>query len=247
MAVIYKLMDLGHGIGQWPTLRAASEEVPRYLELQAERIEALRLVGYLTSEEKGAEAVFSIAGPEISGYLSAATAVLAPRSEADAAAHAVAGLPQAQRRAILDLLQPAQRRRVESLLEHARPVAGQLMSPEFLCLYGNQTVSDATDRIRITQLPDEVTARVFVVDSHQRLEGAVTLAELLRANPSTSLSALARFTPAAREDTALEALANLMAEHDTTLIPIIDNDERPSGIVNVDDVLEILLPNRWSR
>ncbi len=121
------------------------------------------------------------------------------------------------------------------------------MSPEFLCLYGNQTVSDATDRIRITQLPDEVTARVFVVDSHQRLEGAVTLAELLRANPSTSLSALARFTPAAREDTALEALANLMAEHDTTLIPIIDNDERPSGIVNVDDVLEILLPNRWSR
>ncbi len=33
MAVIYKLMDLGHGIGQWPTLRAASEEVPRYLDV----------------------------------------------------------------------------------------------------------------------------------------------------------------------------------------------------------------------
>jgi CBS domain-containing protein len=38
-----------------------------------------------------------------------------------------------------------------------------------------------------------------------------------------------------------------MAEHDTTVIPVLDDRERPAGVITVDDVLEILLPTRWGQ
>jgi Mg/Co/Ni transporter MgtE len=247
VAVIYKLIELGHGVGQWQTLADAIEGVRSHLKRQPDRLDALRLVGYFTSQERGATAAFTIVGPDIPAYLTAASTVLAPRSGADDAAQAVAGLPEEQRRAILDLLQPSRRRRVEALLAHARPTAGQLMTSEFLCLYNDQTASDANDHIRVTRLPEEATARIFVVDSHQHLEGAVPLAQLLRATPDTPLGSLAQTSPTARRDTELQALATLMAEHDTTLIPVLDEHDRPAGIVSADDVLELLLPTRWGQ
>ena len=121
------------------------------------------------------------------------------------------------------------------------------MSTEFLCLYSHQTAGDATDRIRLTRLPEEVTARIFVVNDHQHFEGAVPLAQLLRASPDTPLGSLARTSPTARRDDELQSLATLMAEHDTTLIPVLDEHDRPAGIVSADDVLELLLPTRWGR
>ena len=245
MAVTYKLMHLGTRVGEWPSLDETADAVPAYVEEHADEIESLRLVGFITSFESGAKPAFTIAGPEIVAYLTTATTVLTPHTEADDAAKAVAGLPVEQRQAILDLLQPSRRRRIQALLEHAQPTAGQLMSQRFFCLYSSQTVQDAKDRVRVVSLPDEVTAKIFVVDSNQRLEGAVPLAQLLRANPDTALGELAEFSPAVRGDAQVQALATLMAEHDTTVIPVLDERERPAGIVTVDDVLEILLPTRW--
>jgi Mg/Co/Ni transporter MgtE len=247
MAVTYKLMHLGTRVGEWPTLEETADGVRAHLAQHGDEIESLRLVGFLSSYESGSQPAFTIAGPDIASYLTAATTALTPRTEADDAAKAVARLPEEQRRAILDLLQPSRRRRIQALLEHAHPTAGQLMSQRFFCLYSNQTVQDAKDRVRTALLPDEVAAKVFVVDRNQHLEGAVSLAQLLRLNPDTPLGEVAEFSPAVRTDAQVAALATLMAEHDTTVIPVLDDRERPAGVITVDDVLEILLPTRWGQ
>ena len=246
MAVTYKLMHGGQLIGEWPTLDETADGVRTHVGQHADDLEALRLVGFVTSHESGASPAFTIAGPDIVAYLTAATTVLAPPTEADDAARAVARLPDEQRHAILDLLQPSRRRRIEALLDHSGANAGRLMSQRFLCLYDSQTALEANDRIRTGALPEEAIAKVFVVDRNQHLQGAVSLVQLLRASPDMRLGELAEFSPTAGKDTEIEALATLMAEHDTTVVPVVDDRERPVGIITVDDVLEILLPARWA-
>ena len=34
-----------------------------------------------------------------------------------------------------------------------------------------------------------------------------------------------------------------MADYDLTVVPVVDGEEHPIGIVTVDDVLELLLPS----
>jgi hypothetical protein len=91
MAVTYKLMHLGTRVGEWPSLDETANAVPAYLAEHADEIESLRLVGFITSFESGAKPAFTIAGPDIVAYLTAATTVLTPLTEADDAAKAVAG------------------------------------------------------------------------------------------------------------------------------------------------------------
>ena len=38
-----------------------------------------------------------------------------------------------------------------------------------------------------------------------------------------------------------------MTDFDLTVVPVVDNEERILGIVTVDDVLELLLPEGWRR
>ena len=48
-------------------------------------------------------------------------------------------------------------------------------------------------------------------------------------------------------DADLEEVARLMTDFDLTVVPVLDDDEHLLGIVTVDDVLELVLPEGWRR
>jgi Mg/Co/Ni transporter MgtE len=48
-------------------------------------------------------------------------------------------------------------------------------------------------------------------------------------------------------DADLEEVARLMTDFDLTVVPVIDADGTLLGIVTVDDVLELVLPEGWRR
>lgn len=50
-----------------------------------------------------------------------------------------------------------------------------------------------------------------------------------------------------RADAETEEVARLMADYDLTVVPVVDDEERPLGVVTVDDVLELVLPKGWRR
>lgn len=246
MALIYKLTRHSELIAQWHDLRAVLGEARQYLDNAGSDLGALTLTGLLADYEHGATPAFTVNGHNIAGYLTAAEVVLGSHPEADDTAQALGGLPDEQRKELLDLLQPAQRRRVQALLRHGRPGAGELMRTDFLCFYDSQTIEHVLDRVRSTSLPDDVTARIFVVNGNQRFEGSVTLRDLMRADPATNPRDVSSPHPSVRTDTKLGEIAALMAQHDTTVVPVIDKRARPAGVITVDDVLELLLPAHWA-
>ena len=122
------------------------------------------------------------------------------------------------------------------------------MGQRFLVLYRDATVADALDRVRASGLDPELVAVVFVADRHRRLCGSVALKRLLESHASARLADVMRHAPEAlRPDASFEEVARLVTDFDLLAAPVVDADGRMLGVITADDVLEVLMPERWRR
>ena len=176
-----------------------------------------------------------------------AAAVLA-RMAPDDAADLLTDVEDERRETLLGLLPAGAQRKVRALLGYDPATAGGLMSPDFLCLYEQGTVAEALDRVRRATTSPEGLAVVFTMDTHRRLEGAVALVDLIRADPAQRLENAAAPDPVKlRPDAEFEEVARLMADFNLLAAPVVDDEGRMIGVVTVDDVLEVILPAGWRR
>jgi CBS domain-containing protein len=175
-------------------------------------------------------------------------AVLA-RMRADDAADAVAELPQPRRRPVLDLLPPAQRAKVLTLLGFNATSAGGLMGVEFIALPTMATVGDALNRVREARtLQPEALTSVHAVDENSVLRGVARLVTLIQAEPGARLIDVCDTDPVrVGADTDVPDVAVLMTDYNLITIPVVDDERRLLGVITVDDVLEVTLPEDWRR
>ena len=174
-------------------------------------------------------------------------AALLGRMETDDAADLVLQLPEERREDVIALLSSFQARRLRTLLGYDPATAGGLMSPEYVCLYADATREETIDRVQHSKLPAESLSWVYGMDTHRRLRGAIALADLVRAPVGERLTNLLGESQSVRPDADLEEVARLMTDFDLTVVPVVDEEERILGIVTVDDVLELVLPEGWRR
>src|SRR6201987_5924831 len=174
-------------------------------------------------------------------------AELLGRMESDDAADLVLQLPEERREDGIGLLSPFQARRLRTLLGYDPATAGGLMSPEFVCVYADATREEAIDRVQRSTLPPEALPWVYGMNTHRRLRGGLALADLVRTAEGERLWNVLRPVQMLRPDAALEEAARLMTDFDLTVVPVVDEEERVLGIVTVDDVLELVLPEPWRR
>ena len=173
--------------------------------------------------------------------LAAVLALMAP----DDAADLVAELPDERRDGVLGLVPERQRAKVRALLGYDPATAGGLMSTEFLCLYQQSTVEEA--RRRLADAGNDLTAAIFLMDSHKELTGTVPLARFFGADEDTTLIELAITTPSLHPDADFEEVARLMADYNLLMAPVNDERGHMIGVITVDDVLEVMLPKGWRR
>jgi CBS domain-containing protein len=169
------------------------------------------------------------------------------RMESDDAADLVNELPEERREEVVRLLPLVQRRRVRTLLGFDPTTAGGLMSPEFVCVYQQAKVTEALERVRSTRTSAEALAWVYSMNTNRRLVGAISLVDLLRADPDVSLVEIADPPRRVHTDADLEEVARLMTDFDLTVVPVVDEREQMIGVITVDDVLELVLPRGWRR
>ena len=137
---------------------------------------------------------------------------------------------------------------MRSLLGYNPATAGGLMNPDFVALVETKTVAEALQKLRRTDLPEETITTVFALDSAGHLSGVVSVVMLLK-QPATALLADAKspspltFDP----DDDLSEIATKMADYDLTIAPVVDSAGAILGIVTVDDLLELMIPDDWRR
>lgn len=170
------------------------------------------------------------------------------RMASDDAADLLLEIQQERRIPILNLLPAPKQHKVKGLLGHNPSTAGGLMNPDFVTVPGSSTAGEALERVRASALGLQQIASVCVLDEHGALIDAVSLAELVRARPEQPLSELTDSQlPTVLPEADLPEVARLMADYNLVAMPVLDHAGAPVGLVAVDDVLELLVPEEWRR
>ena len=116
----------------------------------------------------------------------------------------------------------------ELLLGYPEDTVGAWMDPRTMSLPADMTAGESLERVR--RADGALIADPFVIDHNQRLLGYVELADLLRANPTTTLSRLVR---ASLHRLPAQALLNDLRDHqgwlDASTLPVVEPGDRLVG------------------
>ncbi len=150
-------------------------------------------------------------------------------------------LPAKVVRLLVEQLSPEERDATAQLLGYEADTAGRLMTPEYISLTENLTVSETLERIRSLANASEIIYYLYVTDESQHLSGIVSLRDLVTSQPQQTLGEImTRDVVYVQTDTAQGEVARLIQRYDFLAVPVVDREERLVGIVTVDDVIDIL-------
>lgn len=175
-------------------------------------------------------------------------AVLA-RMRADDAADAISELPQRRRQPVLDLLPPGPRAKVLTLMGFNPASAGGLMNVDFVAIPAQSSVAAAIAAVAgAVSLQPEALTSVHAVDQRGRLCGVTKLVTLLQSDPGWVLTQVCDDDPVrVGADTDAVDVAVLMSDYNLVTVPVVDERRMMIGVITVDDVLEVTLPEDWRR
>ena len=142
---------------------------------------------------------------------------------------------------ILKNSNPEERQLINQFLKYPVDSAGSIMTIEYVDLKKDMTVREAMDHIRETGLTKETIYTCYVTDSNRILEGIVSLRELVVSDEDLRLADI-------MEDEVIyvnthddrETVGNLFIKYGFMALPVVDNENRLTGIITFDDILDVI-------
>ena len=171
------------------------------------------------------------------------------RMRPDDAADAISELPQPRRQPVLDHLPPTARSKILTLMGFNPASAGGLMGVDFVTVPASAAVSAAIAAVAAAgNLEPEAITSVHAVDHEGKLRGVARLVTLVQAAPDVPITQVYDDDPVrVGADTDVVDVAVLMSDYNLITIPVVDEQRRMIGLITVDDVLEVTLPEDWRR
>ncbi len=160
----------------------------------------------------------------------------------DDATQIVEEMEDEQREEVLEALEPEDRATLEASFSFDDETIGRLMQREFVAAPPFWTVGDAIDHMRNTgeQLPD-LFYNIWIIDTAFKPVAFVPVSTLMRASREKTLEALMdENLTIVRDDMDQEEAAYLFEKYNLISAPVIDHNGRLSGMMTVDDIIEII-------
>lgn len=160
----------------------------------------------------------------------------------DDAADVISELDEPDRIRLLSKLPPEKQKALRALLKYGSDTAGGIMTPNFVSIKEEMTVDEVIKYMR--KIRDEIdrVTYLYVVDDKKKLKGVLSVRELIIANPHQKIKEIMntdlKGVCSVNEDK--EKVALTMAELNLYDLPVVDEEGRLLGIVEHDDVLDIV-------
>jgi CBS domain-containing protein/sporulation protein YlmC with PRC-barrel domain len=165
----------------------------------------------------------------------------------DEAADLLGELPEERSDELLNLMEPEEAQEVRELMDYEEGTAGALMTPEFIALPPHLTAAEAIVELRRLAAEAETIYYIYIVGDNETLAGVVSLRELLMAEPETQLQEFMQTRLIfVRAQETHGRVAELLNKYSLLAIPVVSAENQMLGIITVDDVLELLVPDRGS-
>lgn len=165
----------------------------------------------------------------------------------DEAADLLGELPEEKADELLKLMEPEEAQEVRELMDYEEDTAGALMTTEYIALSPTLTADEAITQLRKLASEAETIYYLYILEEDETIKGVISLRELLIAEPQAKLADFMQtrvihvHTPDDHEK-----VAELFNKYSLLAIPVLGEEEKMLGIITVDDVLEILIPDRSS-
>lgn len=136
---------------------------------------------------------------------------------------------------------PQTRALINQYLNYPEDSAGSIMTAEFVDLKKYMSVKESFARIRRIGEDKETIYICFVISSHRKLEGIVTVKDLLLADDDTIIEDLMdRNVIFATTTEDQESVSEKFSDYDLMALPVVDTEGRLVGIVTVDDIIDVM-------
>ncbi|KGE70785.1 magnesium transporter [Spirochaeta lutea] len=163
------------------------------------------------------------------------------RLEPDDLADIIQAISPEVRESVWNSLSDEAKQETRFLLKFDEDDAAGLMTPRYVALRSNITVAQAIQFIRRGVEDIETIYYVYVVDPLKRLQGVISLREILFSNDNDRIGdKMVQNVVSVREDTDQEEVAKTLEDYDFLALPVVDRYNRLLGIVTFDDVIDVI-------
>jgi CBS domain-containing protein len=213
------------------------------------RTERRDLLARLTPEQ-AADALEEMQDEELVQLLresdTADAAHLLGRMEPDEAADGLRELDPGEREKLLAAMPAQARDRVATLLGYGERTAGGIMTTVLVTATPAETILQVRDRLRANREHDEDLAGVIVLGDNGQLLDDVTMTELFLADLEVTVDSLIGppWPVTVLPSAGLDEITERLVESRHSSVVVVDEEERPLGRILVDDVLDMLVPDR---
>lgn len=150
-------------------------------------------------------------------------------------------LPAEVTRSLLNLLSPEELRIAKELLGYPESSVGRLMTPDYVAIREEWTVSQVLDYVRQYGRNSETLYTLYVTDNTGELTGFVRMRDLLLSPDHTPVADLIPaevLSVKATEDQ--EVAVQMFRKYGLIALPVTDSHGVLLGIVTVDDVMDVV-------
>jgi magnesium transporter len=209
------------------------EQVPHFLAaLPKER--AAEVLEYL-DEELRAEVLEAMTAQQ--------AAALVTEMNPDERADVLEELDEERAEAIVEGMPDEARRETEELRRFDPDSAGGLMTTEYVSVEATTSVEEALRRVRVIARSEkrEAMHAIYTTDEEGRLEGVLSLRELLAAPEGATLADVAWTEPQVVSPHAdREEVARVISNYDLVVVPVVSESRHLMGVITVDDIIDAI-------
>lgn len=150
-------------------------------------------------------------------------------------------LPANAVKRILNNTSPEERKLINQFLNYKDKTAGSIMTSEYVALTIDMTVGDALNYIRKNGVDKETIYNCYVLSTDRRLLGVLSLRELVVADRSDFIKdIMSEDVIFVHTDTDQEEVSDEFSKYDFIALPVVDTEGRMTGIVTIDDIMEVI-------
>ena len=203
------------------------------------------MVFRLLSKETAADVFANFEAPEQEQIINSITdselSAIVEELYVDDAVDMMEELPANVVKRVMRTATPETRNLINQYLNYPENSAGSIMTAEFVDLKKYMNVREAIARIRRIGEDKETIYTCFVTTSDRKLEGIVTVKDLLLADDDTIIEDLMdRNVIFATTTDDRESVSEQFSDYDLMAMPVVDKEGRLVGIVTVDDVMDVI-------
>ncbi|SHI68648.1 magnesium transporter [Geosporobacter subterraneus DSM 17957] len=130
---------------------------------------------------------------------------------------------------------------INQFLNYPENSAGSLMTIEYVGLKKEMTLREALDYIKRIALDKETVYTCYVTDANRKLEGIISLRKLVTNDEDKTVGEMMNTDVIyVHTHDDQETIAHLFKKYDLMAVPVVDKEERLTGIITIDDIVDVI-------